>query len=85
MPFAMISRFCRFICMAVVCALAAACAVTAEQQAQRDNERCSARGLQPESKAHDDCVSALANQRDARMQRGHRELVERPAPTPYSR
>jgi uncharacterized protein YecT (DUF1311 family) len=61
--------------------LVASCATTPEQQAQRDSDRCTARGLQPSSKQHDDCLSQIANNRDARMQAGHRELVERRAPT----
>jgi hypothetical protein len=77
----MISTFCRFIVVSLLVGSVAACASSAEQQAQRDDERCAARGLQPNTKAHDDCVTSLANQRDARMQQRHREMVERPAPT----
>jgi hypothetical protein len=79
----MISTFCRFIVVSLLVGSVAACASSAEQQAQRDDERCTARGYQPNSKAHDDCVTSLAAQRDARMQQRHRELVERPA-TPNS-
>ena len=60
--------------------LVAACALSAEQQAARDDERCSARGYKPQTKEHDDCVTGLAASRDVREQRRHRELVERPAP-----
>lgn len=73
--------FCRVIVVSLLVGSVAACASSAEQQVQRDDERCTARGLQPNSKAHDDCVTSLANQRDARMQQRHREMVERPAPT----
>jgi hypothetical protein len=59
--------------------LAAGCAMTAEQQAQRDGERCTARGLKPGSKDHDDCLTQIERTRDARLQSRHRELVERPA------
>jgi hypothetical protein len=62
--------------------LVAGCATSPEQQARRDDERCVAGGRQPNTKAHDDCVSALQAQRDTRMQQRHRELVERPAATP---
>jgi hypothetical protein len=61
--------------------LVAACAASPEQQAARDDERCSARGYKPQTKEHDDCVSGLAASRDVRLQRRHRELVERPAVT----
>ena len=81
----MTSTFCRFIFLSVLSGLVAACAATAEQQAQRDDDRCAARGLQPQSKAHDDCVIGLRAQRDVREQQRHRELVERPAATPYGR
>jgi hypothetical protein len=77
----MISTFYRFIVVSLLVGSVAACASSAEQQAQRDDERCAARGLQPNSKEHDDCVTSLASQRDARMERRHREMVERPAPT----
>jgi hypothetical protein len=77
----MASTFCRFLFLSVLTGLVAACAATAEQQAQRDDERCAARGLQPSTKAHDDCVVGLRAQRDVREQQRHRELVERPAPT----
>ena len=80
-----ISTFCRSIVVLVLSALIAACAMTAEQQAARDDERCTARGLQPQSKAHDDCVLGLRASRDTREQQRHRDLVEQRAPTPYSR
>jgi hypothetical protein len=40
------------------------------------------RSDQPNSKGHDDCIISLRAHRDARMQRRHQELVERPA-TPF--
>jgi hypothetical protein len=79
----MISTFCRSIVVLMLSGLVAACAMTAEQQVARDDERCTARGLQPQSKAHDECVSGLQRQRDTRMQQRHRDLVEQRAPTPY--
>jgi hypothetical protein len=77
----MTSTFSRLIFLFALCALAAACATSPEQQAQRDEERCTARGYKPQTKQHDDCVVGLGSSRDARLQRQHRELVERPAPT----
>jgi hypothetical protein len=81
----MTSTFCRAILVLVLTGLVAACAMTAEQQAQRDDERCTARGLQPTTKAHDDCVLGLRGQRDVREQQRHRDLVEQRAPTYGSR
>jgi hypothetical protein len=60
--------------------LVAGCALSAEQQRARDDERCTARGYKPQTKEHDDCATGLAASRDVREQRRHRELVERPAP-----
>lgn len=71
--------FCRSIFLVMLIALVAACAMSAEQQAQSDGERCAARGLQVNSKAHDECITSLQSQRDARLQRRHQELVERPS------
>jgi len=76
---------CRIAAGLALALLAAGCATSPERQAQIDNERCAARGHQPGSKAHDDCVSALVSQRDARLNARHRELVEQRAPTPFSR
>jgi uncharacterized protein YecT (DUF1311 family) len=75
----MTSTFCRTIFLSMLSGLVAACAMTAEQQAQSDGERCAARGLQVNSKAHDECITGLQSQRDARLQRRHQELVERPS------
>jgi uncharacterized protein YecT (DUF1311 family) len=73
--------FSRLIILSMLCGFAAACATSPEQQAARDDERCTARGYKPQTKEHDTCVAGLASSRDARLQRSHRELVERPAPT----
>jgi hypothetical protein len=70
-----------FFLLLALTGLVVACATSPEQQAQRDEERCSARGYKPQTKEHDDCVVGLANSRDSRMQQRHREMVERPAPT----
>ena len=80
-PRDMTSAFSRLVFLSMLCGLVAACATSPEQQAARDDERCTARGYKPQTKQHDDCVSGLASSRDARLQRQHRELVERPAPT----
>jgi len=77
----MTSSFCRLIVASMLAALVAACATSPEQQAQQDNERCTARGWKPGTKEHDDCIASVQGRRDARMDQRHRELVERPAVT----
>jgi hypothetical protein len=81
----MTSLFCRLIFVSVLTALVAACATSPEQQAQRDGDRCTERGWKPGTKEHDDCISSVQSRRDTRMDQRHRELVERPAATPYGR
>ncbi len=75
----------RAIVLLTLSVLVAGCAATAEQQAKRDSDRCTARGLQADSKAHDDCLTQLERGRAERLQSRHRELVERPAATPFGR
>ena len=77
----MTSAFSRLIFLSALCGLVAACATSPEQQAATRRKRCTARGYKPQTKEHDECVIGLASSRDARMQRQHRELVERPAAT----
>ena len=84
-PQDMTSKFSRFIVLSTLCGLVAACATSPEQQAARDDERCTARGYKPLTKEHDDCVIGLRGRRDVREQQRHREMVERPAATPYGR
>ena len=72
-----------FFLLLALTGLVAACATSPEQQTQRDDERCTERGYKPLTKEHDQCVTSLAASRDARMQRRHQEMVERPAATPF--
>jgi hypothetical protein len=58
--------------------LLAACQ-TAGQQAQRDNERCAARGLQPDSDAYKECLVQVESDRKVRTDARHREMMERSA------
>jgi hypothetical protein len=76
----MASTFSRIVCLLMLGGLIAACTTSPEQQTARDEQRCTERGYKPQTKQHDDCVVGLAASRDVRMQRQHRELVERPAP-----
>ena len=54
----------------------AGCATTPEQLAQRNNERCTARGYQPNTDAFADCLVRLETERTVRADARHRELTE---------
>ena len=58
--------------------LLAGCA-SAEQLAQRDHERCIARGYKPETKDFNDCMALVENERVARRDMRHREQIEKSA------
>ena len=47
--------------------------------AQRDNERCAARGLEPTSDAYKNCLVDLESERRSRMETRHRDFLERSA------
>jgi hypothetical protein len=68
-----------------LCLVAAGCITTAERAAQRNNERCAARGHQPNTKGFNDCLGQLDNERDARREAGRREMIERSAAPPLNR
>ena len=67
----------RCITLLALAVLLAACASSPEQVAQRQNERCAARGLQPNTDAFNECVAALDNERDRRMESRRRDMIER--------
>ena len=56
-----------------------ACITSAEQRAERDNERCVARGYQPNTKDFNDCLTRLETERSVRMESNRRDMVERSA------
>ena len=51
-----------------LCALAAGCITTAEQQAKRNEERCVARGYQPKTDGFSDCIVRLETESDQRRE-----------------
>ena len=57
--------------------LLAGCLTSSEQVAQRNEERCAARGLKPNSDAYSDCVAGLESQRERRMDVRRQEMLER--------
>jgi hypothetical protein len=75
----------RLILAFALCALAAGCITTAEQQAKRDSERCVARGLQPNTKEFEFCLSQIGGDRDARIQQRRQEMLEKSAAPPLMR
>jgi hypothetical protein len=64
--------------------LVAGCS-SASQLAQRDEERCAARGLQPKTDAYMNCLAGLETERKLRMDARHREQVERSAAPSFDR
>jgi hypothetical protein len=73
----------RSILLLALCLLVAGCASTA-QLAQRDSERCAARGFQPNSDDFKNCLVQLETERQVRLDARNREMAERSA-SPFSR
>ncbi len=67
----------RTLALVALCALTAACGSSREQLAQRNSERCAARGLAPNSDAFNQCVTGLETERDSRMESRRLEMMER--------
>jgi hypothetical protein len=69
----------RSILALALCALVAGCLTTSpEQQAQRNEERCVARGYQPKTDAFNDCVVRIEGDRTQRMETNRRYEMEKP-------
>jgi hypothetical protein len=75
-------RYYRPLLVLMLCGLIAGCATSPERQAQLDSDRCTARGYQPTSKGHDDCLNQVQSSRELRTQRQHQDLVERRVTVP---
>jgi hypothetical protein len=58
-------------------ALVTGCITTAEQQAQRNEERCAARGYQPKTDPFNDCVVRMESERSGRMESNRRYQLEK--------
>jgi hypothetical protein len=65
--------------------LVTGCITSAEQVAQRNNERCLERGYQPMTDAFSDCLVRLESERDRRIEARRREMMEAPPSPPISR
>ena len=75
----MTRSFGRPLLVLALCALATGCITSAEQQAQRNEERCAARGLQPNTDAFKDCMVRIDTERELRMQTRRQEMLEKSA------
>ena len=81
----MIRVFPRTLLGLALCALATGCITTAEQLAQRNNERCTNRGLEPGTKLFNDCLAQIENERDERKEANRRAMVERSGAPSWNR
>jgi hypothetical protein len=70
---------CRSILGLMLCTAVAGCITTGEQLADRNNERCKARGLQPDTKNFNDCLAQLETEHDLRIESNRRAMTERSA------
>jgi len=75
-------RFLRLVSILVLGAMASGCMTSAESQAKRSEERCIARGYTPNTKEFTDCLVRVDNERDQRMERNRREMIEKPPDSP---
>jgi hypothetical protein len=74
----------RFILLTLLGALLAGC-TSAAQITQRNEERCQARGYQPNTDAFADCVTRLETERSVRGEQRRREMLEQSAAPPSNR
>jgi hypothetical protein len=58
--------------------LALAGCTSAAQLAERDNERCAARGFTPKTDLYDNCLLQLESDRSVRTEQRRREMMEKP-------
>ena len=67
-----------FLLLSLLAASLAACTSTKDIEA-RNEQRCQARGFEPNSKLYNDCLSQLEAERSSRMEQRRREALEQPA------
>ncbi len=74
------TRFlCRLIPLLALGVLVGGCITTAEQQAERANQRCVARGYSPGTKDFDECLTLIETERGIRQENNRRMMIERSA------
>ena len=64
--------------LSLLAATLAACTSTKDIEA-RNEQRCQARGLEPNTKNYEDCIRQLDVDRSGRMEQRRREQLETPA------
>jgi pectin methylesterase-like acyl-CoA thioesterase len=75
----MTRSFCRSILALALGMLVTGClTISPEQQAQRNAERCAARGYQPKTDEFNDCVLRIESERSQRMESNRRYQLEKP-------
>ena len=57
--------------------LVTGCITNAEQQGQRNEERCAARGYQPKTDPFNDCMLRIESERSQRMESNRRYQLEK--------
>ena len=75
----MTRSLCRLSLLLALSQLVTGCITSAEQQAERNNERCAARGYKPDTKDFNDCLSRVETERELRMQTRRQEMLEKTA------
>jgi hypothetical protein len=71
-------RFIRPSMLLLLAGLALAGCTSAADLAKRDNERCTARGLTPNTDTYSNCLLQLEGDRGARIEQRRREMLEKP-------
>ncbi len=74
-----------FPCLLILAVSLAACASTKEEIEARNEARCKARGLEPNTKNYEDCMIQVESERTARMEQRRREQIETPYVPPLNR
>jgi len=65
--------------------LTSGCLTSAENQAKIDNDRCVARGYQPNTPDFSSCLQRVGNEHDSRMQQRRQEMLEKSGAPNFSR
>ena len=67
----------RFLALALLAPLVAGCLTSSPQVSQSHEDRCAARGHQPDSKAFSDCTASFESVRERKMDARRNEMLER--------
>lgn len=72
------NSLCGRLALLLVTALTVTGCASSAQLAQRDEERCAARGYQPKTDGFADCLLRLESERSERTETRRREMLEKP-------